>query len=162
MMKWNLALKSGAVAGAIYGLLSGFVALAVAILNKDQIIEQIQAQFANIPNVPVTAEDVYPLTLAAAVPGAIFSGLIIGIVLGVVFMLLREDLLGKNSAMKGVCLSGLLLIGLGIGEAISPGTSLAFVMVQTSFILLTPVNVVLFLLFGFMLGKFHDRFESKK
>lgn len=157
-MKWKLGLKTGAVAGAIYGLISGFIALAVAIINKDEILAAINAQFAQLDNVPVTAEQVYPITIAMSVPGAIFSGVIIGAVLGIVYTIFHEDLPTKKR--KGFFFAILLLIGAGLAEMISAGHGLSWLMIQTQILWLTPFGIAAFLFFGFLLEKFYLRFRK--
>lgn len=159
-MEWKLALKTGAAAGAIYGFLAGVVALAMNIIMKEEVIKQTQAQFTQVPyEIPITAEHVYPIVVAMSVPGAIISGMIVGAILGIVFLLLRRELSGKDSKRKGLCFAILLLAGTGIAELVSPGSGLSLVMVQTTFIVFTPLNILFFLLFGYLLGKFYDRFR---
>ncbi len=160
-MKWGLGLKSGITAGAVYGLLTSFVSLAITILMKEEIIKQIQAQFAKLPyEIPVTAEDVYPLALVMSVPGSIIWGLIVGGILGVVFLLLHGELLGRDSARKGLFFSLLMIAGTGLAELLSPGAGLPLLMIQTSFPVFTPINILLFLVFGHLLGKFYDKFRK--
>ncbi|NIO20663.1 MAG: hypothetical protein GTN76_07970 [Candidatus Aenigmarchaeota archaeon] len=160
-MKWKPGLKTGVVAGAVYGFLTGIVALAITIVMKDDIIKQIQAQFASVPyDIPITAEQVYPITVAMSIPGAIMSGLIVGAILGIIFMILHGELLGKNSKRKGLCFVILLIIGTGIAELAFPGSGLPLVMVQTTFIMFTPLNILFFLAFGYLLGRFYDRFNK--
>ena len=158
-MKWGLGLKSGIAAGSVYGLLAGFVSLAIVVLMREEIIKQIQAQFAKLPyEIPVTAEDVYPVTLAMSVPGSVIGGLIVGGILGIVFLLLHDQLPGRDPARKGLCFSLLMIAGTGLAEMVSPGAGLPLIMIQTSFLGFTPVNILLFLMFGYLLGRFYAKF----
>jgi len=162
-MEWKLGIKTGLVAGAIYGFLAGIVALAISIVMREEIIKQIQAQFARVPyDIPITAEQVYPITVAMSVPGAVISGLIVGAILGIVFLVLYGELLGKDSKRKGLFFVILLIIGLGLAELAFPGSGLPLVMVQTSYLVFTPLNILFFLVFGYLLGRFYDRFSKKK
>lgn len=160
-MKWGLGLKTGVVAGAIYGLLNGFVALAITIVMREELIKQIQAQFARLPyDIPITAEQIYPITVAMSIPGSIMGGLIVGAILGIVFLILYGELMGKDSKRKGLCFSILLIIGTGLAEIAFPGSGLPLIMIQTSYLVFTPVNILFFLVFGYLLGKFYDRFKK--
>ncbi|NIO23304.1 MAG: hypothetical protein GTN38_04745 [Candidatus Aenigmarchaeota archaeon] len=160
-MKWGLGIKTGIVAGAVYGFLAGIVATVVTILMREEIIKQIQAQFARIPqDIPITAEQVYPITVAMSIPGSIIGGLIVGAVLGIVFLVLYGELLGKDSKRKGIFFAVLLIVGTGLAELAFPGSGLSLIMIQTRYILLTPVNILFFLVFGYLLGKFYDRFKK--
>jgi len=159
-MKWDIGLKSGITAGAIYGLLTGFISLAVSVVMKDEIIKQIQAQFTRLPqDIPITAEQVYPITLVMSIPGAVIGGLVIGAILGIVFLSLYNELLGKDSKRKGLCFSMLLIAGTGIAEIVFPKSGLPLMMIQTTFLMFTPLNILFFLVFGYLLGKFYDRFK---
>ncbi len=159
-MKWGIGLKSGITAGAIYGLLTGFISLAISVVMKDEIIKQIQAQFARLPqDIPITAEQVYPITLVMSIPGAVIGGLVVGAILGIVFLSLYNELLGKDSKRKGLFFVILLIIGFGLAELAFPGSGLPLIMIQTTFLMFTPLNILFFLVFGYLLGKFYDRFK---
>jgi len=160
-MKWGLGLKTGVVAGAIYGLLSGIVTLAITIVMREDIINQIQAQFARLPqDIPITAEQIYPITVVMSIPGSVIGGVIVGAILGIVFLVLYGELLGKNSKRKGLCFAILLIIGTGLAELAFPKSGLPLIMIQTTYIMFTPVNILFFLVFGYLLGKFYDRFKK--
>lgn len=162
MVERSACAKGGLAAGAIYGLLTGIVNTAYILLMKEQVIAQISRALASVQGVPITAEDVYPITLISAIPGAMIYGVILGAILGMVFSFFYTELMGKGSRMKGLLFSILIIVALAIGEAAAPGYSMGLIMVNTNFLPLAPVGVALFLLFGFLNGVFYDRFSCKK
>jgi hypothetical protein len=163
MVERSACAKGGLAAGAIYGLLTGIVSTAYIVLMKEQVIAQIRIALASVPGgVPITAEDIYPITLISAIPSALIYGVILGAILGMVFSFFYAELMGKNSRMKGLLFSILIIVALAIGEAAAPNHSLGIIMVNTNFLPLAPVGVALFLLFGFLNGVFYDRFSCKK
>lgn len=162
MAEKKLGAKAGVVAGAIYGVLAGIVGIIYLIAKKDEIIAMLNGQLSSLGvNVPMTAEQLYPMTIIGAPINAIISGLIIGAVLGVVFSLLREELIGKNNRIRGVCFSVLILIALGIGELAAPNLSMGFILINTGFLPSAVLGVIFFLAFGYLLGMFYDRFKPK-
>jgi hypothetical protein len=162
-MKWVHALKSGAVAGAIYGVFAGIIGMVYLIVMKEQAIQKIQAAIPREANIPMSIDQIYSITMISSLPSAVIFGLIVGAVFGVMFGLMREELLGKNEKFKGLFLALLLLICLVVVEVFSPENMIGgFFMLRFSYLPLAPFSAAAFLVFGYLTGMFWERFEKKK
>ncbi len=163
-MDWGRIFKTGAVAGAIYGVLNIAVVVLSFVFFREQIKELIQSA---IPpdlqsSIPMSIDQLVDISMFSSVPSSIVGGIIPGIIVCFIFALMYNELLGKDSKRKGIFLCFLLLIGIGLGELAYPGVIGGIFMVQTRYILLTPLSVVFFLVFGYLLGNFYDKFEQKE
>ena len=163
-MDWGRIFKTGAVAGVIYRVLNIAVVVLSFVFFREQIKELIQSA---IPpdlqsSIPMTIDQLVDISMFSSVPSSIVGGIIPGIIVCFIFVLMYNELLGKDSKRKGIFLCVLLLIGIGLGELAYPGVIGGIFMVQTRYILLTPLSVVFFLVFGYLLGNFYDKFEQKE
>jgi vacuolar-type H+-ATPase subunit I/STV1 len=162
-MKWGLALKSGAVAGAVYGVLAGIVGLAYMVAMKEEVIARMQAAIPQGVSIPMSMEDLYNISLAASVPSSMIMGVIVGMVFGIVFMLMKDELLGKNLRFRGMFLSVFLFAALGIWEIFYPENLIGgLLMLRFSPWPLIPCSFAAFLVLGYLQGMFWERFEKKK
>jgi hypothetical protein len=161
-MDFSRVLKTGVVAGAIYGVLQGIVSVLSYIFYREQIIETIRASIPSNANIPMTMDQLANIGMVFAVPGSIIGGIIAGIIICFIFSLMYVELLGKDSKRKGVFLSLLILAAVAAGELAYPGVIGGIFMVQTRFILLAPLSGAFFVVLGFMLGLFYDRFDTKR
>jgi hypothetical protein len=75
--------------------------------------------------------------------------------------MMYSELIGKNSKRKGLFLAILLLMGIILGELALQGVVGGLFLFQTRFIMLTPLNAVFFLVFGYVIGMFYDKFEPE-
>ncbi|MBN2042650.1 MAG: hypothetical protein JW754_02490 [Candidatus Aenigmarchaeota archaeon] len=154
--------KAGAVAGVIYGFLTAIAGIVYMVMMKEEVITTIRTALSAYGNLPITAEDLYPMSLAGAIPGGLINGLIVGIILAFVFAIIYNELIGKNSMIKGVCFSVLILIGIGIGEMAAPGISAGLILLNSRFLPSLALGVIFFLAYGYLLGMFYDRFGKPK
>lgn len=161
-MDFSRVLKAGAVSGVIYGVLQGIVTVLSYVFYRDQIIEAIRAALPSNVNIPFTVDQLADIGMTYAIPGSVIGGVIAGIIVCVIFSLIYDELLGKDSKRKGVFLCLLILAGIVLGELASPGIIGGIFMVQTRYILLAPLSAVFFLVLGYLLGIFYDRFDSKR
>lgn len=161
-MDWGRIFKTGAVAGVIYGILQGIVSVLTFVFYREQIIELMRSSIPSNIEIPLSMEQLADIGMISAIPGSIIGGIIAGIIVCFIFALMYNELLGKDSKRKGIFLCILLLIGIGLGELAYPGVIGGIFMVQTRYIMLTPLNVVFFLVFGYLLGNFYDKFEQKE
>jgi hypothetical protein len=161
-MEWGLALKSGAVAGAIYGFFAGIIGSVYMLAMREESIAKIQAAIPSGYDIPISMEDLYNISLMASIPSGIIMGAIIGLVFGVVFMVMKEDLIGKNLRIRGVCLSVLLFVALGVWELLQPENIIgALLLLRFSPLPLVPFSFAAFLALGYLQGMFWERFEKK-
>ncbi len=161
-MDWGRIFKTGAVAGVIYGILQGIVSVLTFVFYREQIIELMRSSIPSNVEIPLSMEQLADIGMISAIPGSIIGGIIAGIIVCFIFALMYNELLGKDSKRKGIFLCFLLLIGIGLGELAYPGVIGGIFMVQTRYIMLTPLNVVFFLVFGYLLGNFYDKFGQKE
>ncbi|MCK4335747.1 MAG: hypothetical protein KAT94_03325 [Candidatus Aenigmarchaeota archaeon] len=161
-MDWGRIFKTGAVAGVIYGILQGIVSVLTFVFYREQIIELMRSSIPSNVEIPLSMEQLADIGMISAIPGSIIGGIIAGIIVCFIFTLMYNELLGKDSKRKGLFLCILLLIGIGLGELAYPGVIGGIFMVQTRYIMLTPLNVVFFLVFGYLLGNFYNKFGQKE
>ncbi len=161
-MEWGRFLKTGAVSGIVYGILQGIVTVMSYVFYREQIIEIIRASIPSNVNIPISMEQLADIGMIFAIPGSIVGGIIAGLVFAFIFSLIYSELIGKNSKRKGLFLSVLLLVAIALGELAYQGVIGGVFLIQTSFIMLTPLNAVFFLVLGYMIGIFYDRFEPKE
>lgn len=161
-MDFSRVLKAGAVSGAVYGVLQGIVTILAYVFYRGQIIEMIRGSIPSNVNIPMTMEQLADIGMISAIPGSVIGGVIAGIIVCVIFSLIYDELLGKDSKRKGVFLCLLILVGIVLGELASPGIIGGIFMVQIRYILLAPLSAAFFLVLGYMLGIFYDRFDSKR
>lgn len=161
-MDWGRIFKTGAVAGVIYGILQGIVSVLTFVFYREQIIELMRSSIPSNVEIPLSMEQLADIGMISAIPGSIIGGIIAGIIVCFIFTLMYNELLGKDSKRKGLFLCILLLIGIGLGELAYPGVVGGIFMVQTRYIMLTPLNVVFFLVFGYLLGNFYNKFGQKE
>ena len=155
-------LKAGAVSGAIYGVLQGIVSVLAYVFYREQIIDILRASIPSNVNMPMTMDQLADISMISAIPSSIIGGIITGIIMCVIFALMYDTLLGKNSKKKGLLMCLLLLTGIVLGELAYPGVVGGLFMVQTRFILLAPISAAFFIAYGYILGLFYDRFASHK
>lgn len=157
-MDWKRGLKSGAVAGIIYGVPAGGISALYMVLFKEKVIAMIQAAISG-QGIPISAEQLYNISLFSSFITSIFVGLIAGMVFGAVFTFMREELMGRNERMQGLFLSILLFACFGIAEIFFPENAIgAFMLLRLSHILLIPLSFGAFLLLGYLTGMFWVRF----
>jgi hypothetical protein len=163
-MEWKHGLKSGAVAGVFYGILAGVVTVLFMILNKEKVMQGIQAVLSQNAQIPIPAEQLYSITLIASLPSSVIGGLLVGAIFGAIFVLMKNELIGKNAKIQGISLAILLFIALGVAELLGPENAIgAFFMIRFSSLPLVPLSFGAFLCLGYFMGVFWDRFgESRK
>jgi hypothetical protein len=160
-MEWKHGIKSGAVAGVFYGILAGIVTVLFMILDKENIIQRIQAVISSNANIPISTEQLYNITLIASFPSSIIGGVLVGMIFGVIFVLMKKELIGKNSKMQGITLAILLFIALGVAELAGPQNAVGgFFMIRFTSLPLVPLSFGAFLALGYFMGVFWDRFEK--
>ena len=163
-MEWGRIFKTGAVSGAIYGVLNIAVVVLSFVFFREQMKELIQR--AITPDIqarlPITIDQIVDMSMFSSIPGSIIGGVITGIIVCFIFALMYNELLGKDSKRKGIFLCVLLLVAVALGELAYPGVVGGIFMIQTGFIMLAPLSVVFFLVFGYLLGKFYDKFEGEE
>jgi hypothetical protein len=161
-MEWGRIFKTGAVSGIIYGILQGIVTTLSYVFFREQIIEIIRASIPPNIEIPLTMEQLADIGMISAIPGSIIGGIISGIIVSFIFALMYNELMGKDSKRKGLFLCILLTVAVVLGELAYPGVIGGIFMIQTRFILLTPLNIIFFLVFGYVMGKFYDKFEGNE
>jgi thiamine transporter ThiT len=161
-MEWKHGLKSGAVAGVIYGVFAGIINVVYMTAMREEIIERIQAAMPQGMSIPISIDQLYTITLISAFPSGIVMAVIVGMVFGVIFMLLREELLGNTPKKRGIFLSIILFAFFGLAEMFSAENAVgAFFMLRFSPWYLIPASFGAFLLLGYLTGMFWERFGKK-
>ncbi|MEE9323574.1 MAG: hypothetical protein V3U72_03440 [Candidatus Aenigmarchaeota archaeon] len=160
-MDFGRIFKTGAVSGSIYGILQGIVSVLSFVFYREQIIELIRSSLPSNLEIPITVEQLADIGMISAIPGSIIGGIIAGIIVSFIFALMYNELMGKDSKRKGLFLCILLAVAVVLGEFAYQGVIGGIFMIQTRFVLLTPLNIIFFLVFGYVMGKFYDKFEQK-
>lgn len=162
-MEWGTALKSGAVAGAIYGVFGGAIGLAYLLVMRDEVMQMLQSALSAQGDIPIPVESIYNITLFTSIPSGIIGGILAGLAFGIIFMLLKGEWPGKTPRLQGLFLALVLFVCLGVGEMFSPGNVVGpFFMMRFSFLPSIPFSFVAFLFFGYLTGMFWERFEKKR
>ncbi len=156
-MNLGHVIKTGAVSGLIYGILQGGVSLLSYIFYREQIIEMIQKSIPS--NIPISIEQIVNIGMVMSMPSSAIAGIFVGILTSVIFSLIHRELMGKNSKVKGVFLCVLISVAVIIGEFIQPNVTSGLFMIHTRFPVLAPLSFACFLIFGYLLGMFYDRFR---
>lgn len=161
-MEWKHGIKSGAVAGVFYGIIAGIVTVLYMLLNKEMLIERLQAVLSSNANIPISTDQLYNITLIASFPSSIIGGVLVGMIFGVIYVLMKE-LIGKDAKKQGISLAILLFIALGVAEMVGPENAIgAFFMIRFSSLPLVPLSFGAFICLGYFMGVFWDRFGDKK
>lgn len=160
-MEWGRLFKTGLVSGIIYGVLQGIVSMLSYVFYREQIIETIRAALPSNVEIPMTMEQLADIGMMFAIPGSIVGGIIAGLVFAFIFSVLYGELVGKDSKRKGLFLSILLLIAIVLGELAYRGVLGGLFLFQTSFVMITPLNAVFFIVLGYLTGMFYDKFETE-
>ncbi len=156
-------IKAGAVSGIIYGVMQGIVSILAYVFYREDIIEMIRKSIPANVNIPMTIDQLADIGMISAIPGSMIGGIIAGIIVCFIFALMHNELIGKNFKRKGLFLCILITIAIILGEAAYPsGIVGGIFMVQTRFIMLAPLNIAFFLVLGYLLGLFYDRFAPHK
>ncbi|MBN2331016.1 MAG: hypothetical protein JXC85_04310 [Candidatus Aenigmarchaeota archaeon] len=161
-MEWKHGIKSGAAAGVFYGILAGIVTVLYMVLEKEKIVQMLQSVLSSNANIPISTEQLYSITLISSFPSAIFGGVLTGIVFGVIYVLMKDQMIGKSPKMRGISLAILLFMALGVAELFGPENAIgAFFMLRFSTPVLIPLSFGAFLALGYFMGMFWDRFGEK-
>lgn len=161
-MEWKLGLKTGAVAGIVFGFIGVIINLLYMIAMKDEFVARIQSSLGG-QSIPISMDDLYNISLVFTVPSSIFMGIIAGMFFGIIFMLVRTELHGKNDKFKGLTLAILVIIAIVISEMAVPENILgSFFMFRSAFLLSVPLSIISTLLLGYLFGFFLMKFEKKK
>jgi hypothetical protein len=161
-MEYARVLKTGAVSGAIYGVLQGIVSVLSYVFYRQQIIDMIRASLPSNVNIPMTMDQLADIGMISAIPGSVIGGIIAGVIFSAIFAVMYSELLGKDSKRKGLFLGVLLFAGILAGELAYPGLIGGIFMVQTKFILLAPLSAAFFFALAYLTGMFYDRFDPKR
>jgi hypothetical protein len=162
-MDFARVLKTGAAAGAIYGVLQGIVAVLSFVFYREQIIEVMRAAIPSGVNIGMTMDQLANISMMTAIPGSVIGGIISGIIVSFIFSLMYGELMGKDSRRKGIFLCILLTIGVVLGELAYPGGFVgSILLIQTGYLMLAPLSIAFFLCLGYLTGIFYDRFEDSK
>lgn len=161
-MDWKLGFKSGAVAGAIYGVFVGIINVIYMVVAKEEVIQTMQAALSGV-EIPISMDQLYTISMISTVPSSAVMGVISGLVFGTVFLLLKDEMIGKGLKKKGLFFAVLLFICLGVAELYKAGNLAgAIFMLRFSYLPLVPLSFAAFLAFGYFLGMFWERFEKRK
>lgn len=155
-------MKAGAVAGAAYGLIIALIAYVTLILLKEDIMLGIIAVLP--PDSPLTAQQVYDLTLLFEPIFSFIVGIILGVIFGIVYGWAHDKIPGRTYLNKGivfglilwlifsVILSFVLSLMLGLGN-------LQYDIVYYLYGL--GRDLIIYLIFGLLLGFFYNRFTPR-
>ena len=160
-MEWGHILKTGAVSGAIYGVLQGIASILSYVFYRGEIIKLIQSSLPKNVEIPMTTEQLADMGMMFAIPGAIIGGLIAGIIFTFIFAIMFNELIGKTSAKKGLLLSVLLTVAIALGEITYQGVLGGIFLVTTRFIMIAPLSFAFFIALGYITGMFYDKFDEK-
>lgn len=163
-MEWKHGIKSGAVAGVFYGIIAGIVTVLYMLLNREMIIQRLQAVLSSNANIPISTDQLYDITLIASLPSSVIGGVLVGVIFGVIYVLMKKELIGKDAKKQGISLAILLFIALGVAEMVGPENAIgAFFMIRFSSLPLVPLSFGAFICLGYLMGVFWDRFgEARK
>ena len=110
MSKAMNGIKSGLVAGIVYGVLDSVFAILAVIMFKDQVLASLGQYITNYPSLfsNITAMDLYNLSIALIPMIAIIGGILLGLVFGAIFGYAYDRIPGRIPSLKGI-LFGLIL-----------------------------------------------------
>ncbi len=160
-MNLSLVFKTGLASGVIHGILQGVISLLTFVIYREQIIETIRNSIPSNVNIPFTVEQLADMGMMFAIPGSIIGGMIAGVIVCFIFSFMYHELLGKNSKVKGIFLCALLLVGVIFGEFVYPGVVGGIFLLNTRYLLLLPASFAFFLVFGYVMGMFYDKFGKE-
>ena len=163
-MEWGRIFKTGAVAGAIYGAMNIIVVMLSFAFYRDDIKKLIESSIPSAykSQIPMTMDQLVDISMYTSVPGSIVGGIIAGIIVCFIFALMYGELMGKDSKRKGLFLTILLTIAIVLGELAYPGILGGIFAVNTRFLMIAPISIALFIIFGYILGNFWERFGEKE
>ncbi len=152
---YGLGAKSGFFAGLAYGILNIFISLLVLEVQKGNIIAMLEQQLSQMPaNVGITSESLFGIIRIFTIPSAIITGIIIGMIAGVIFIIIKDKLFKTKQG-----LFEFLIYSLIVWVAISIPALFAISGIAELISLLLGIPGML--LFGFMFYYFYKRFEKK-
>lgn len=161
-MNWGRILKTGVVAGLVYGFLQGTVALLSYVFYREEIVKIITSSIPRNVNIPMTAEELADIGMISAIPDSLIGGIISGIIFAFIFALMYGELMGNRPETKGLFLSVLLAVAVGLGELAYPGVLGGIFLVTTRFLMLAPLSFVFFIVLGYLSGMFYRRFGEEE
>ena len=160
-MDWGRILKTGAVAGIIYGFLQGIVSLLSYVFYREEIIKMITSSIPKNVNIPMSVEELADIGMISTIPGSLVGGIVTGIIFAFIFRLMYKELIGSKDETKGLFLSVLLAAGVGLGELAYPGVLGGIFLINTHFVMLLPLNFAFMLVLGYSSGMFYKKFGDE-
>ncbi len=146
--------KAGAVAGLVYGFISGIFAAIGLVIFKSQIMSLLEKVIQNNAAASVlTASGLYNIALISAPVMAVVVGVLIGLILGLIFGAFHDKLPGKGTVLKGIFF-GLILwlifdVGIGGLDIVEYGFTYYLFNIGT--------GIIAVLAFGYVLSLMYER-----
>lgn len=154
MGKAGTGAKAGVVSGVVYGAISAVSTYVTMTMMKEQIM--LIMEEALPPDLPITAEQLYNMTVLLGAIMVVILGVVVGVILGAVYGWAYEKIPGRKSIYKGLIFGVILWIIfnvlLGLGN-LQYGT--------IYFISNLAWGLVVSLIFGALLGVFYNKFTPK-
>ena len=153
MAEYGRGAKAGLIAGLIWGIIVGALLATLLTLFKSDVL----AGISQIPNNPMSPEELYTITLEFGVGASISLGIIGGLILGAIFAAVYNAYLRNSSIRLRGLVFGVVLwlidLGLNGGGGLASG--------DEYFAISLIGYLVASLIYGYLLGYFFERFAPK-
>ncbi len=137
----------------MWGIIAAVILAILFTIFKSDILKSIMT----IPNVPMTPDQLYIITLEFGIAGIVIAGIVLGTILGAAFAAIYRFYL-KNYSLKlrGIVFGLILwLIGMAINQNGGMGSGIEY------FVIFVTGYFVASLVYGYLLGYFFGRFAPK-
>lgn len=158
MGKTSVGAKAGAIGGILYGIISGVVGIIGLVLFKSQIISALGTYISKNPIFAengYTAQKLYNQYMISGTAVDIVLGIILGLVVGILYMHAKDRLPGSGSVFSGMLAGLILWVILGLFLTISTINKYG----ASYFALHSGGSLIASLLYGAILAVLSGRFE---
>lgn len=154
-------LKAGALAGVFYGIISMVFTLIALTLFKSEVISALTSFISSNPvysDRGITPQVLYNADKISGSAVALIGGIILGLILGFIYVHVKERLPGSSKILGGIILGLIMWITLGLvlGAAYAKEYGISYFEVYSG------GSLIAALVFGYLLSVFYARQESSK
>jgi hypothetical protein len=144
-------LLAGLISGIIIGAFLTLVEYVCMVVLKEYYLEFMRISISMNPDIPITAEAMYELTLTLLPVGVLFPSLL-GIVFGVIYAVVYEKIPTESIRLKGLFIGALYLVVL---------FALFYPRDYSPLWIITLKNVLFCLLYGLLLSLIYTKLTNK-
>lgn len=153
MLEYGRGAKAGLVAGVVWGIIVAMLLATLLTTFKSDVLSSI----STVPNVNMTASQLYTITLEFGVVSSVLLGIIGGLILGVVFAFVYPLYMKSSSIRARGIVFGMVLwvIDLAVNGGGGSGSGMEYFGISVA------GYFVASLAYGYLLGYFFERFAPK-